>query len=138
MLRSRGSEVRVIAATLPRGSQLFIACALVALASTFVLPLSNPDFAGWRLDHGHMTLSPVVPHHSHAWEHSHSEAEHSQDDRVVTTNGDLGSMPGIGHAWAPAPTISSPVAPIEFEALEAPRSPAPALAAPPLTPPPRV
>lgn len=134
------------------------ALALCALASTFVLPLSHPDFTGWRLDHGHMTLAGTpggaVPHHVHAWERhvegvtlefgARAHHAHDADDgageggRVVTTNGDLGSMPGVGVAWAPAPVVVAAVAARAFEGAATPSRVAAAMSPPPLTPPPRV
>lgn len=100
-------------------SRIWLAVALLSLASTFLVPIVNSEWAGWRPDHGHLTISGHVGPHVHPWEVSkshrdghggavHGEASgdqataHGLADSIVFTEGWTGGIPGIGALWAPS------------------------------------
>ena len=67
--------LRVTQVDLPRGSRLFVAAALFALACTFAVPVANAEWSAWRFDHGHVTLSGAILDHTHPWEFTSAAAE---------------------------------------------------------------
>jgi len=81
--------------------------ALLALAATYLTPLVSVEWAAWRHDHGHITLSGTVAPHSHPWEREASSgasgADGEQTDIVFTTSGD--TVPGMTVLWFMVPLL---------------------------------
>lgn len=87
----------------PLGTRILAILALLALAATSLTPLVNPEWNGWRPDHGHAALGPVEADHSHPWDAPAADAETD----VVFTGGD--SVPGVTALWTPTPEGASAV-----------------------------
>lgn len=86
----------------PLRTRLLAVVALFALAATYLTPLVNVEWAGWRHDHGHLTVDGVVPPHTHPWD-AHHDAEAAGDPVVFTASGD--SVPGVTALWTVAPIL---------------------------------
>jgi len=131
--------LRVSQVDLPRGSRLFVAAALFALACTFAVPVANAEWSAWRFDHGHATLSGAIPDHTHPWESTSagpSSDQSNEAERMVYTDGGSGGVLGIGSLWSPSLVVTTP----SLIELRTPRFKAdvfPGLSIAPSTPPPQ-
>lgn len=70
------------------GGRIASALALLVLLGASLLPIANAEAAAWRFDHGHITLSGVIPEHDHPWDtsaHRGHVHDHGQDH---STDGD--------------------------------------------------
>jgi hypothetical protein len=94
----------------PLRTRLIAVVALIALAATYLTPVVNVEWAGWRHDHGHLTAGGVVPPHSHPWDAAAPRAplaapgtDTEGHAMVFTASGD--SVPGVTALWVIAPAL---------------------------------
>ncbi|MCK9486428.1 MAG: hypothetical protein M0R73_06965 [Dehalococcoidia bacterium] len=96
------------------GGRIVAALALVVLLGASLLPIADAEAAGWRHDHGHITLGGVVPDHDHPWErggrggparsgehhHDHADAgggeAHAEVVFIFDDDGTPSVMPALG------------------------------------------
>ncbi len=87
----------------------FAVLALLAMFTTFALPVFGPNLAAYAPNHGHVTLDGYVPpNHVHPWDEQdgvepNGGAQHAGIEFTLSTDGDAAS------GWASVTIVPEPV-----------------------------